>query len=309
MSPHRADIPKTKSCFRERSINVIPKLLQRLFQKLAAPKFPAARAGDFLSEVAGSPELSANLFNKVIEKVLKKNHRTVFWEDRLLTLDKNMGFLENKKFRKAFDQIKGSHPYDQYGDNDTIAWRLHTLVWAAKSALKLDGDFVECGVFRGDFSWVITQATEFLGSGKRFYLYDTFEGFSKKYSSPEDFDNDLGFWKLSRDTYQVPGLYESVCKRFAEMKQIKVVKGDVPDSLKQAVPDRIAYLHLDLNSPKAEIGALEILFDRVVPGGVIVFDDYGWKIFHKQKEAADLFMEKRGYEILELPTGQGLLLK
>jgi hypothetical protein len=51
------------------------------------------------------------------------------------------------------------------------------------------------------------------------------------------------------------------------------------------------------------------LFDRVVPGGVIVFDDYGWKLFEKQKEAEDIFMKARGYEILELPTGQGLVIK
>ena len=118
--PASGDIPETKSCFRKRSLNVISKLLQRLFQKIAVPKSPAGQSGDFLSEVAGSPELSANLFNKVIEKVLKKNHRAVFWGDRLLTLDKNMGFLENKKFRKAIDRIKGSHTYDQYGDNDKI---------------------------------------------------------------------------------------------------------------------------------------------------------------------------------------------
>ena len=44
-------------------------------------------------------------------------------------------------------------------------------------------------------------------------------------------------------------------------------------------------------------------------GGVIVFDDYGWKMFHKQKEAEDDFMRRRGYEILEMPTGQGLVVK
>ena len=44
-------------------------------------------------------------------------------------------------------------------------------------------------------------------------------------------------------------------------------------------------------------------------GGVVVFDDYGWKLFEKQKIAEDDFMRGRGYEILELPTGQGLVTK
>jgi hypothetical protein len=42
---------------------------------------------------------------------------------------------------------------------------------------------------------------------------------------------------------------------------------------------------------------------------VIIFDDYGWKVFRKQKVAEDQFMRARGYEVLELPTGQGLVVK
>jgi O-methyltransferase len=51
------------------------------------------------------------------------------------------------------------------------------------------------------------------------------------------------------------------------------------------------------------------LFDRVLAGGVAALDDYGWKMFHRQKEAEDDFMRRRSYEILELPTGQGLVVK
>ena len=83
----------------------------------------------------------------------------------------------------------------------------------------------------------------------------------------------------------------------------------MPDILHQIAPERIAFMHIDMNSPKAEAGALEVLFDRVSPGGIIVFDDYGWKQFEKQKEAADRFMAARGQFIMELPTGQGLMIK
>ena len=88
-----------------------------------------------------------------------------------------------------------------------------------------------------------------------------------------------------------------------------VLKGFLPDALDQMCPERIGFLHIDLNSPRAEVAVLERLFDRGVPGGVIVFDDYGWKLFEKQKVAEDEFMRARGYEILELPTGQGMVVK
>ena len=37
----------------------------------------------------------------------------------------------------------------------------------------------------------------------------------------------------------------------------QVVRGIVPDSFAQAVPEKIAFLHIDMNSSKAEIAALE----------------------------------------------------
>jgi O-methyltransferase len=64
-----------------------------------------------------------------------------------------------------------------------------------------------------------------------------------------------------------------------------------------------------MNSVASELAALEALFDRVVPGGLIVFDDYGWTGYIAQKKAEDAFMAARGHTILELPTGQGMVLK
>ena len=71
--------------------------------------------------------------------------------------------------------------------------------------------------------------------------------------------------------------------RFAAYSNVKVIKGVVPDVLAEVSPQKIAYLHIDMNSPAAELGAIEVLFDRVVPGGVIVLDDYGWLVFQKPK--------------------------
>jgi O-methyltransferase len=51
------------------------------------------------------------------------------------------------------------------------------------------------------------------------------------------------------------------------------------------------------------------LFDRVLADGVVALDDYGWNMFHRQKEAENDFMRRRGYEIPELPTGQVLVVK
>jgi len=251
--------------------------------------------------------ISASEFNHAVDSI-RPHHLMCSWGDRLLTLDKTAGFKNDPSFNVAFNSIKDSHVYDQYNGSDTVAWRLNTLCWAARCALKVGGDFVECGVFKGDFAWVVMHT---LGpnSIKKFYLYDSFEGFSSKYSDPTDYPLNLGFLDYANTYYQVEGLYEYVRDRFSPYSNVEVVKGFLPDALAQVCPERIGFLHVDLNSPRAEVTVLEQLFDKVVPGGVIVFDDYGWKLFEKQKEAEDVFMKARGYEILELPTGQGLVVK
>ena len=68
-------------------------------------------------------------------------------------------------------------------------------------------------------------------------------------------------------------------------------------------------MHIDMNSEKAEMLALEHLFDKVTPGGMIVFDDFGWTSNVNQTKAELAFMNERGHPILELPTGQGVVIK
>jgi hypothetical protein len=255
------------------------------------------------------PAMRAAFFDRLVAGLLPQDHVRVFWGDRLLSLGKSMGFLDDPVFAAAYAKIRGSHQYDQYDSPHTIAWRLHTLVWAARNGLMLEGDFVECGVFKGDFAWVVAQCTDFARCGKTLYLYDTFAGFAPPHSSPEDFPDSPGFLDFADRIYKDPTIYPEVVEKFRDVANVRIVRGVLPDILTEVAPEKIAFLHIDINSPAAEIGTLKVLFDRVVAGGIVVFDDYGWHLFRRQKEAEDAFMAARGYQILELPTGQGLLVK
>ena len=248
------------------------------------------------------PDL-ADMVDDLIETGLKPLFRSSFAADNLITLDKSAGFLSEPRFATAFEKCVRTE------EERSRSWRLHTLTWAAEAALGLDGDFVECGVYEGFMSAVVANYTAFETTDKTFYLYDTFEGLNEKYSRPEDFAANPNLWNILQDQYQKPGIYEGVCERFAAYDNVKVIKGVVPDILLTESPRRIAYLHIDMNAAAAELGALQVLFDRVVAGGRIVFDDYGWLLFASQKAAADDFMRRRGLMVLELPTGQGLVIK
>jgi hypothetical protein len=251
--------------------------------------------------------LLTRLVNDTAE-TLAYAHVSVSWGDRLLTLDKSAGFKQEAAFGTAFAAIRGSHVYDQYNGPDTIAWRMNTLIWAGRRACQVGGDLVECGTFKGDMAWVILHT---IGAERisRFLLFDSFEEFSPEYSNAEDFPESPGFLDFANGFYRQPGLDEYVEARFAPFSNVTLIKRFLPETLDAQTPDHIGFLQIDLNSPRAEIAVLERLFDRVSAGGVVVLDDYGWKMFHRQKEAEDDFMRRRGYEILELPTGQGLIVK
>jgi hypothetical protein len=235
---------------------------------------------------------------------LPNHHSSVFWGDRLMTLDKSCGFLEKPEFKNAYKKIHGNHKYDQYKGSHTVAWRLHTLCWAAQEALSLPGDFMECGTFKGDFAWVVSQCVAFAKAGKTFYLYDSFEGFAE-----DDKTVDQGYADFANPIYREAGIYDSVLHRFSGNPKVKIIRGYLPEALDPIHPAQISFLHMDLNSPGAEVNTLRKLWPRIVVGGFIIFDDYGWKVFAKQKEEEDRFAAEKGLSILELPTGQGLLVK
>jgi O-methyltransferase len=225
---------------------------------------------------------------------LQKCFRRTYANDMLITFDRNVGFLEDHQFMSALESSGPS------AKEQSLVWRVHVLAWAASHALQLEGDFVECGVFRGFSTAVLASFLDFASVPKQWYLYDTFSGV------PEDQEN-AGSDRVEQ--YEDPSLYDSVRTRFAGYPNVIVIRGRVPEVLLGKSPERVALLHLDMNSAAAEIGALDVLFSRVVPGGIVVLDDYGWLHYREQKDAEDDFFDARGYRVLELPTGQGIVLK
>ena len=218
---------------------------------------------------------------------------TVFAGDNVLLFGRTLGFRRDDKLMKAFRKQVSN---DQ---ERSLLLRINTLAWAASQALTLDGDFIECGVWRGFCSSVIADYLDFETLERKLYLYDTFEGI------PAELDSE----KHDSPRFRETGIYELVVERFSRYPNVRIVRGIVPDTLLAELPERIAMMHIDMNSSKSEIAALDVLFDRVVDGGIVIFDDYGWIGYRAQQLAEDAWMQARGQRILELPTGQGLLIK
>jgi Macrocin-O-methyltransferase (TylF) len=138
------------------------------------------------------------------------------------------------------------------------------------------------------------------------HLFDSFEGIDPKRALPDEASDHI---EMANAFYRRPGLFQLLLDRFAPCPEVSVYKGYLPEALEGRTPDAIASLHIDLNAARPEVETLERLFDRVVPSGVIVLDDYGWLVHKEQKHAEDAFFAERFYSVFELPTGQGVVVK
>lgn len=246
----------------------------------------------------GIPQEKMQAFQQALNIISDIYPRQMFAADMLIALSRNTHFMQDPRFRQSYESTVRN---DQ---ERSLVWRLHVLAWAADHAKNIEGDFVECGVLRGFSSAVLCKFLEFEKIPKTYYLYDTFEGLSEDMASEKELRQSVSY-KQSDSTEQL----EEVRQLFASYPNVRIVKGVVPHSFTEAMPEKVAFMHLDMNAAKAEIAALENLFDRMSPGAVLVFDDFGWQAYRDQMIAEVEYMLKRGYSILELPTGQGLVLK
>ena len=210
-------------------------------------------------------------------------------------------FGDVPRFASAYAAAKSTGSWAGPWGQADIHWRAHVLCWAALHASRLPGDFVECGVNKGGTAMLVVEYLDWKNKpGKAFYLYDTFEGLDESLSS-----------ELERS--QTEAIYSSchdeVVARFASMPNVLIVKGSVPKSLQLRAPEKVAYLHIDLNAALPEREALNFFWPRLVPGAVVVFDDYAWVACAGQKQTIDDFARQVGCVVLTVPTGQGLLIK
>jgi O-methyltransferase len=233
-------------------------------------------------------------FNRGLSEMLSAVNafwrRGIFIGDNLLTFSKNLSFLDDARFMDAIKR------HAETEIERSIIWRTAVLVWAARNGLRREGAFVECGCYRGTSARIICDAVEFNKTDKDYFLYDVFD-------YPE------GGAPFSKMPGMGPTLFEEVKARFADIPRAKIIKGLVPDSVIGTAPDRIAFLHIDMNNVAPEIAALDLLFERMVPGGMIILDDYGYIPYLAQRDAERDWFAKRGYDVLELPTSQGLIVR
>ena len=173
-----------------------------------------------------------------------------------------------------------------------------------KEIRNLPGDVFELGVYKG--ASLVRLAT-FRGMfesdhSRRIVGFDAFGKFpTEKLSLEADTDFIGRFEEQGGDGLEKDEVAEILFGK--GFTNVTLVKGNVfetlPDYIKKNPQTRISFLHLDMDVKEPTLFALEDLYDRVVPGGLIVLDDYN--AVAGATDATDAFIKGKGLKIEKLP--------
>lgn len=191
--------------------------------------------------------------------------------------------------------------------------------------------YVECGVFTGSAFMTIKEHLDQSGSDYRMFGVDSFEGFPagvvNEHDHPENFlkqhregkinDALLSYARsrtadltdishLTGEYFRRDDLIEMHKQRLAGQSKAEIVVGPFSQSLAALDCQEIDVLFLDCDLYESYKVCLEILFDRIVPGGAVVFDEvYSYKYPGARDAVLDFFSTRSGegeFEVYEYPT-------
>ncbi|HVE43984.1 MAG TPA: TylF/MycF/NovP-related O-methyltransferase [Gammaproteobacteria bacterium] len=179
-----------------------------------------------------------------------------------------------------------------------------------QKVVNLPGDIVELGVYRGSSLMTWANLLEIRNMGdrhKKIVGFDNFKGFG-------DFDEKDGIEKpevgkkaggfdsteFESQLRDVISIYDE--DRFIPYKpRVHLVKGDIektiPEYLQENPGMRICLLHFDVDLYKPTKVALEHMWDLVVPGGVVIFDEYAIPPWEGESRAVDEFFAGKKIKI------------
>lgn len=204
-------------------------------------------------------------------------------------------WLKDKVFLEHFWKLKKHSLVNIYQ-----AWELWTTV---ANQAGTEGDILEVGVWRGSTSILMGLKLQGLGSGKKVYACDTFEGVVKAgseedncYSGGEHKDTSLAF--VDRLVHR------------NGLSNITLLKGIFPEDTGHIIADKkFSICHIDVDAYESGRGVLEWVWPRLVTGGIVLFNDYGFPATKGITKLVNEYRGKDGCIMFHNLNGNGLLIK
>jgi hypothetical protein len=198
-----------------------------------------------------------------------------FWE----TEEPYAGLLK----KLCQDQTTIVHPYK--------LWLLREFCGQATS---LPGDAAEVGVFKGGSARLIAT---YLPS-KTVHLFDTFEG--------------MPITDPKRDLHRkgdFPTEFESVKNYLSDLQNVRLHKGIFPDTSEPIQDKKFVLVHVDVDIYTSIKSCCEFFYPRMVPSGIIVFDDYGAFSCPGATQAVDEYFANKPEKVIRMVTSGSFIMK
>lgn len=181
--------------------------------------------------------------------------------------------------------------------------RLFFLQSAIRSIEDLEGDVAECGSRNGKSALFMLEA---MRKERRMYLFDSFEGLSDPTPGKDSLETAIDERTGKRRFHNADP--QAVADRF-KGHDVHIMQGWIPDRFPEVASRKFCLVHVDVDLFQPTHDSLVFFYDRIVPNGLLICDDYGSGKYPGARQAMDEFFADRPENILELPMGQAFIVK
>lgn len=170
---------------------------------------------------------------------------------------------------------------------------LHLMI-CARAARRVPGAFAEAGVFKGGSARLICEEK----ADAPFHLFDVFETLQSRHIP--------GTEEVASHFGKLHGSQDDVKRLLRPYPNLHFHAGMFPDTTACLEEERFSFVHIDLDLPSAMLAALEYFHPRLVPGGILIADDY---CDPAVTECVDAWLAPHTDTLIELPWSQLMLVR
>lgn len=200
---------------------------------------------------------------------------------------------------------------DLYSNNVTMVHPsfINSILNFYPNISKVEGDILECGVWKGGVSIFLSH----LFNDRNIWVSDSYQGFQPLSHAAYEYDKERHTPEYTHCANGPIGIsLEEVKANFEKYglgneERIKFLKGFVKDTLPTSGIEKLALLRIDVDAYSATLEVLNEMYDKVQPGGYIIFDDSclyevidALKVFFKQKNLEEYIFHPLTNEKLNL---------
>jgi len=220
--------------------------------------------------------------------------------------------IADASFMKLYNQCK---PYTM-----TSIERMYSLYQSLNYIFQnhIDGDFVECGVWKGGSSMMMALYLKEKGMiNRKVYLYDTFEGMNAPSELDKTFSGENAKElldiqdKADNDSIWCYSSLDEVRHNLLSTQYLPenliFIKGKVEDTLNDHLPGQLALLRLDTDWYESTKKELNYLYPLLNQKGVLIIDDFGhWE--GAKKAVIEYFDENKQHPLLHRIDNTGRVM-